>query len=142
VSHRAVTKVNPEVASTNNRLRRPSPLCRGEGSMRCRKLTDAAAHSGGVVRDSTVTRACRSTGETVLVPSLAACGRVDRRDQSDLAWLGELVCVWPLEPVFLVYPRLGRKEDAAPPGASLSTPRIRLEAVESGMAVWDARAFQ
>ena len=41
----------------------------GEGSMRCRKLTEAAVHSGGVVRGSTVTRACRATGETVLVPS-------------------------------------------------------------------------
>ncbi len=29
--------------------RRPSPLSRDEGSMGCRILTDAAAHSGGVV---------------------------------------------------------------------------------------------
>ena len=28
---------------------RPSPLIQGEGSMDCRKLTDAAKHSGGVV---------------------------------------------------------------------------------------------
>ncbi len=30
-------------------FRRPSALGRGEGSMRCRKLTGAACHSGGVV---------------------------------------------------------------------------------------------
>jgi len=34
-----------------------------------RGLTEAACHFGGVVRGSTVTRACRATGETVLVPS-------------------------------------------------------------------------
>jgi hypothetical protein len=50
------------------RIRRPRPFLRDEGSMRCCSLTDAAAHSGGVVRGSTVTRACRATGETVLVP--------------------------------------------------------------------------
>jgi hypothetical protein len=32
-------------------------MLRGEGSMRHRKLTEAVLHSGGVVRDSTVTRA-------------------------------------------------------------------------------------
>jgi hypothetical protein len=31
------------------RLRRPSPLLRGEGSMAGRGLTEAARHSGGVV---------------------------------------------------------------------------------------------
>jgi len=30
-------------------IRKPSPLVQGEGSMDCRKLTDAAKHSGGVV---------------------------------------------------------------------------------------------
>ena len=40
----------------------------GEGCMAWRKLTDAACHSGGVVRGSTVTRTWQATGETVLVP--------------------------------------------------------------------------
>jgi len=31
--------------------------------------TDAAKHFGGVGRDSTVTRSCQATGETLLVPS-------------------------------------------------------------------------
>ncbi len=62
-------EVNPEVASKKNRLRRPSPLPWGEGNMNFRKLTESAVHSGGVVRGSTVTRACQATGETVLVPS-------------------------------------------------------------------------
>jgi hypothetical protein len=33
------------------------------------RADEAACHSGGVVRGSTVTRTCRATGETVLVPS-------------------------------------------------------------------------
>jgi hypothetical protein len=33
------------------------------------RADEAVCHSGGVVRGSTVTRACRATGETVLVPS-------------------------------------------------------------------------
>ena len=38
--------------------RRPSPLLSGEGCMAWRRPTDATCHSGGVVRGSTVTRAC------------------------------------------------------------------------------------
>jgi hypothetical protein len=48
----------PEVASTKNKPRRPSFLLFSEGNMARRRLTDAARHSGGVVRDSTVTRTC------------------------------------------------------------------------------------
>jgi len=59
----------PSGGLDKKRLRRPSPLIRGEGSMTDRGLTEAACHSGGVVRGSTVTRTCRATGETVLVPS-------------------------------------------------------------------------
>jgi hypothetical protein len=44
-------------------------MVRGEGSMERRRLADATQHSGGVVRDSTVTRTCRATGEAVLAPS-------------------------------------------------------------------------
>ncbi len=46
------------VASTKNKPRRPSSLVCSEGSMSRRRLTDAERHSGGVVRDSTVTRTC------------------------------------------------------------------------------------
>src|SRR5258708_5655100 len=47
-----------------------------------RGLTEAVCHSGGVVRGSTVTRACRATGETVLVPprKSAEPGRSYNRD--------------------------------------------------------------
>ena len=31
------------------KIRRPSPLCSGEGNMAWRNLTDATRHSGGVV---------------------------------------------------------------------------------------------
>jgi hypothetical protein len=58
VSHRAVTQVNPVVASTKNKPWRPNFLLSSEGNMTRRKLTDTARHSGGVVRDSTVTRTC------------------------------------------------------------------------------------
>ena len=43
------TKVNPQVASKQNKIRKPSPLLRGEGSMAWRGLTEATWHSGGVV---------------------------------------------------------------------------------------------
>jgi hypothetical protein len=39
-------------------------------------------------------------------------------------------------PELRVHPRLGRKEDSAPSGRSRSAPRLRMEAVEQGMAVW------
>src|SRR6516225_6272955 len=50
----------------------------GEGSMADHGLTEATCHSGGVVRGSTVTRACRATGETVLVPSRKSVEQVSR----------------------------------------------------------------
>ena len=59
----------------------------------------------------------------------------DQKDQSDLAWLGEILCHWALESVFLVYSKLGRAEDSAPSGACMSTPRPWLEAMEQGMAI-------
>jgi hypothetical protein len=46
-SHRAVTKVNAEVAS-KVLSQGPSPQLEGEGSMDRRKLTVAASHPGGV----------------------------------------------------------------------------------------------
>ena len=35
-----------------------------------------------------------------------------------------------LEPLFLLYPKLGREEDSATSGPSVPTSRLRLEAVE------------
>jgi len=48
----------PRGGLDRKKVRMPNPLFRGEGSMRCRILTDAATQFGGVVRGSTVTRAC------------------------------------------------------------------------------------
>jgi hypothetical protein len=50
-------KSEPRGGLDKNKIRGLSPMLRGEGSMRHRKLTEAVLHSGGVVRDSTVTRA-------------------------------------------------------------------------------------
>src|SRR6516225_10983578 len=68
-------------------------------------------------------------------PSFSAGGEGDREDQPDSARLGEVLCHRPLEPVFLIHPLLGRKEDSAPSGPGVPASRIRLEAVEQGMAV-------
>src|SRR5215469_10799257 len=45
----------------------------------------------------------------------------DREDQSDPAWVGEVLCDRPLESVLLVYPALGREEDSAPSRPSVPT---------------------
>src|SRR6185503_14624724 len=65
----------------------------------------------------------------------------DREDQSDPARLGEILCHRPLESVFLIYPRLGREEDTAPSGPGVPASRLRLEAVEQGLAVQNARTL-
>jgi hypothetical protein len=67
-SHRAVTKVNADVASKTLPIRRPNPRSEGEGSMDSRNLIDAAdpLRRGG--SDSTVTRTSRATGEALLAP--------------------------------------------------------------------------
>jgi hypothetical protein len=49
--------------------------------------------------------------------------------------LGAVLCHRPLEPVFLIHPRLGRKEDSAPSGQSVQASRLRLEAMEQGRVV-------
>src|SRR5579859_204163 len=67
--------------------------------------------------------------------ALSAGGRRDRTDQPDPAWLGDLLRSRPLQPMFLIHPRLGREKDSAPLGQGVSAPRFRLEAVEQGMAV-------
>ena len=70
--------------------------------------------------------------------SIPAGGRGDREDQSDPARLGEVLRDRPLEPVFLLHPKLGRDEDSAASGAGVPASRFRLEAMEQGMAVRDA----
>ena len=71
--------------------------------------------------------------------SISAGGRSDREDQSDPAWLGKVLRDRPLESVFLLYPKLGGDEDSASSGSGVPASRLRLEAVEQGMAVgWDS----
>src|SRR5690242_9762978 len=67
--------------------------------------------------------------------SVPAGGRGDRNDQSDPAWLGQVLRDRPLESVFLLYPILGRNEDSASSGPGVPTSGLRVEAVEQGMAV-------
>ena len=73
--------------------------------------------------------------------SVPASGEGDREDQSDPARLGEILRDRPLESVFLVYPKLGREEDSASFGSGVPASRLRLEAVEPGMVVWDVGAL-
>jgi hypothetical protein len=67
--------------------------------------------------------------------SFPAGWRGDRKDQSDPAGVGEVLCDRPLQPVFLIHPLLGRDEDSAPSSPGVPTFRSRLEAVEQGMAI-------
>jgi len=67
--------------------------------------------------------------------SISAGGRSDREDQSDPARLGEVLRDWPRQPMFLLYPKLGGDEDSASSGSGVPASRLRLEAVEQGMAV-------
>src|SRR5215471_19527189 len=67
--------------------------------------------------------------------SVPARGAGDREDQSDPARVGEVLRDRPLESVFLVYPKLGRDEDSALLGSGVPASGLRLEAVESGMAI-------
>jgi len=76
-SHRAVMKMNAKVAS-KMRDRGPSPQLKGEGSMGCRNLTDAASRSRRGESDSTVTRTYQATGEALLVPARNHRSKVDR----------------------------------------------------------------
>ena len=69
--------------------------------------------------------------------SVSARRRRDCLYQSDAARLGAILCGRPFQPVFLVHSRLGREEDSGPLGAYVPTSRVRLEAVEPRVAVWD-----
>src|SRR4051794_14031891 len=77
------------------------------------------------------------------VPGLSfpAGGRSDRKYQSDPAWLGKVLRHRPLESVFLLHPKLGRDEDSASSGPGVPTSRLRLEAVEQGMAIRHTRTL-
>src|SRR5215472_10149004 len=74
--------------------------------------------------------------------SFPAGWRGDREDQSDSARVGEILCHRALKSVFLIHPILGRKEDPAPSGPGVPASRLRLEAVEQGMAVRNARTLR
>src|SRR5712671_5437526 len=62
----------------NEWIRGPSLQLKGEGSMGCRNLTDAASRSRRGGSDSTVARTCRATGEALLVPARNHRSKVDR----------------------------------------------------------------
>src|SRR5262249_30088392 len=94
---------------------------------------DAAAHAERQKADGLATQ---TQGDFPKL-SLPARQILDRTDQSYSAGMGELLRDRTLEPVLRVHPRLGRKEDSAPSGPRRSAPRLRMEAVEQGMAVWD-----
>ena len=77
-SHRAVTTVNANVAS---KVRSPEGRVlnrRAKAAWGSRKLTEAAPSLRRGGSDSTVTRTCRATGETLLVPARNRRSRVDR----------------------------------------------------------------
>src|SRR3954462_2093330 len=73
---------------------------------------------------------------------VSARQRGDRQDQSDPEGLGAILCRRELECLFFLPPRLGRKEDPASSGPSVPASRLRLEAVEQGMAIWNAGALR
>jgi hypothetical protein len=62
----------------NEWFRGPSLQPKGEGSMGCRNLTDAAPLPRRGGSDSTVARTCQATGEALLAPVRNHRSRVDR----------------------------------------------------------------
>src|SRR3954467_7926272 len=95
---------------------------------------DAAVVAPGQETDGLARQAQRH------LPALpvSARQRGDRQDQSDPEGLGAILCHRALECLFFLPPRLGRKEDPASSGPSLPASRLRLEAVEQGMAIRNA----
>ncbi len=68
-SHRAVMKMNVDVASKVKKSEGRARNREGEGSMNSRNLADAAVSLRRGGSDSTMTRTCRATGETLLAPA-------------------------------------------------------------------------
>ena len=64
----------------------------------------------------------------------------DRTDQPDPARVGELLCRRAFQSVFCVYRRLGGKENPATYDAGTKTQGLRLETMEYGVALPNARA--
>jgi hypothetical protein len=98
---------------------------------------DAAVHAEKQKADGVAPQTQRDLPEQ----PLAAHWWVDREDQSDLERLGAVLCHQELQPMLLVHPKLGRKEDTAPSGQSTPASRLRMEAVEQGMAVRNTRTI-
>src|SRR5262245_46651433 len=99
---------------------------------------DAASHPAREKADGAVAHAQAGVPQ----PSVPAHQRGDCENQPDAAGLGAILCCWPLKPMFLLHSQLGRTEDSAPFGAGQSASRLWLEAVEQGVAVWDARTLR
>ena len=68
-SHRAVMKMNVDVASKMKKSEGRARNREGEGSMDSRNLTDAAVSLRRGGSDSTMTRTCQETGEALLAPA-------------------------------------------------------------------------
>src|SRR5215472_13616175 len=98
---------------------------------------DAAAIAEGQETDGLARQAQRD------FPGLSfpAGRRGDRKDKSDFARLGAILCHRPLKSVLLICPLLGRKEDPASSGDGVQASGIRLETMEQGMAVRNARTL-
>src|SRR5262245_62412016 len=96
---------------------------------------ETAAHAATQEADGVATDAQAGVPKS----SVPTRRRGDCPHQSDPARLGAVLCGRPLQPVFFVHSRLGGKEDSGPPGAHVPASRVRLEAVEHRVVVWDPR---
>src|SRR5262245_63347451 len=99
---------------------------------------DAASPPAGEKADGAVAHAQTDFPQ----PSVPADQRGDCENQPDAAGLGAVLCRRALEPMLLVHSRLGREEDSAPYGAGQSASRFWMEAVETDLAVRDARTLR
>src|ERR1700674_4883245 len=96
---------------------------------------DAAAYPAKQEADGVAAHAQAGVSKS----SVPARRSGDCPHQSHSARLGAVLCGRPLQPVFLLYSRLGGEEDSRPPGAGAPASRVRLEAVEQSVVVWDPR---
>src|SRR5262249_18863764 len=98
---------------------------------------DAVADAARQEADGIVATAQANLSE----PSLSARRRGDCAGQYHPSRLGAVLCVWSLESLLLVRPRLGGKEDAEPLGAGAPTSRLWVDAVAQSVAVRRPRAI-